>query len=88
MGDSTKGDSLKTRREGMQTERRGSATNNEAAHLASDPVLEQDAIAFLAYFCWEVRGCPHDSPDHNSPDEDWFRAEAERRNRLASTATD
>jgi hypothetical protein len=44
--------------------------------------LDQEAIARLAYFYWEERGCPNDSPD-----EDWLRAEAERRNRLASAAS-
>lgn len=33
---------------------------------------DQDAIRELAYFCWQARGCPHDSPD-----EDWFQAERE-----------
>jgi len=46
------------------------------------PMLDPEAIALLAYFYWEARGCPHDSPH-----EDWFRAEAELRNRLAATAT-
>jgi len=31
-----------------------------------------EEIAILAYILWEQRGCPH-----GSPDEDWFRAEAE-----------
>jgi Protein of unknown function (DUF2934) len=50
----------------------------EAAELA----LDQEAIARLAYFYWEERGCQNDSPD-----EDWFRAEADLRNRLAAAAT-
>jgi hypothetical protein len=44
--------------------------------------LDQEAIARLAYFYWEERGCPNDSPD-----EDWLRAEEELRNRLAAAAT-
>ena len=39
-------------------------------------MLDQEAIAVLAHFC-----CPSDSPD-----EDWFRAEAALRNRLAAAA--
>ena len=49
----------------------------EAAELA----LDQEAIARLAYFYWEERGCQNDSPD-----EDWFKAEAELRSRLAAAA--
>jgi hypothetical protein len=44
--------------------------------------LNQEAIADLAYFYWEERGGPSDSPD-----EDWFRAEAELRNRLTAAAS-
>ena len=48
---------------------------------ASDQVetpapLEHKKIARLAYAYWEARGCPHDSPE-----EDWFRAEEELRRR-------
>jgi len=39
---------------------------------------EQEEIERLAYSYWEERGCPGDSPD-----EDWFRAEAEVRSRRA-----
>ena len=49
---------------------------------AIEMVLDQEAIARLAYFYWEERGCQNDSPY-----EDWFRAEAELRNRLASAAS-
>jgi hypothetical protein len=42
--------------------------------------MDYEAIARLAYFYWEARGCEDDSPE-----EDWFRAEAEYRNRLAVT---
>jgi hypothetical protein len=48
-----------------------------------EPPLDQETIARLAYYYWEARGCPHDSPH-----EDWFRAEAEVRNGLASPAAD
>lgn len=36
--------------------------------------LEQNSIAALAYQFWQARGCPF-----GSPEEDWFRAEAELR---------
>lgn len=64
-----------------------------AAPAAADPVPEtlaalsaaagftsgeQEEIERLAYSYWEERGCPGDSPD-----EDWFRAEAEVRSRRA-----
>ena len=44
---------------------------------------DQEAIARLAYFYWEARGRPNDSPE-----EDWFRAEADLRNPLAAEPTD
>jgi hypothetical protein len=47
-----------------------------------EPALDQEAIARLAYSYWEARGCRNDSPE-----EDWFRAEAELRNQLAAAAT-
>ena len=61
----------------MRKEPASSDTNNEATDLVNDPALDQEAIALLAYFYWEARGCPHDSPH-----EDWFAAEAELRSRL------
>jgi len=54
------------------------ATGNEIEH----PGLDREAIGRLAYFYWEERGCPNDSPD-----EDWFRAEAEVRRRLEAAAS-
>jgi len=54
-------------------------TERESSKSAA---LNEEAMAVLAYFYWEARGCPSDSPD-----EDWFRAEAEVRNRLAAAAT-
>ena len=57
--------------------------SDEATHLGIEHrTLDQEAIARLAYFYWEERGCPKDSPD-----EDWFRAEVELRNRLAAAAS-
>jgi hypothetical protein len=69
MGDKAKGDIVKT----QETEHQMSSTDNQA--------VDQEAIAILAYFYWEVRGCPHDSPH-----EDWFRAEADLRKRLTTAA--
>lgn len=45
--------------------------------------IASDEIAALAYQFWNERGCPI-----GSPDEDWFRAEAElnHRNEAASAA--
>jgi Protein of unknown function (DUF2934) len=68
--------------EDMHAERESGETQNEATDLVRDPAFDQEAVALLAYFYWEARGCPHDSPH-----EDWFRAEAEVRNRLAAAAT-
>jgi len=70
---------VKTRDGDMHTERGSSETSNEATEVVNDPALDQEAIALLAYFYWEARGCPH-----HSPDEDWFRAEAALRDRLAA----
>jgi len=82
VGDKAKEDIVKTQEEHMHTaresHRRDEATGLDIEH----PTLDQEAIARLAYFYWEERGCPNDSPD-----EDWFRAEAELRNRLAAAAS-
>jgi hypothetical protein len=42
--------------------------------------LPQDEIALLAYSYWEERGRPE-----GSPEEDWYRAEAELRQRRAAS---
>lgn len=47
----------------------------------SASLMEQDDIALLAYSYWEARGCPY-----GSPEEDWFRAEIELRQRAAAAA--
>jgi hypothetical protein len=83
MGDKAKGDIMKTPAEDMHKERGSRRTNSEVAGPARDPVLDRGAIALLAYSYWEARGSQNDSPD-----EDWLRAEAELRKRLASTPTD
>ena len=57
--------------------------SDEATDLGIEHrTLDQEAIARLAYFYWEERGCPNDSPD-----EDWLRAEAELRHRVAAAAS-
>jgi hypothetical protein len=84
VGNKAKGDIVKTQEEHMHTARESSHRSDEAAtDLGIEHhTLDQEAIARLAYFYWEERGCPNDSPD-----EDWFRAEAELRNRLAAAAS-
>jgi hypothetical protein len=78
-----KGDIVKTQEEQLHTARGSGHRSDEATDLGIEhPTLDQEAIARLAYFYWEDRGCPNDSPD-----EDWFRAEAELRNRLAAAAS-
>jgi len=83
VGDKAKGDMVKTQKEHVHTAPESGHRSDEATDLGiEDPALDQEAIARLAYFYWEERGCPTDSPD-----EDWFRAEAELRNRLAAAAS-
>jgi Protein of unknown function (DUF2934) len=48
-----------------------SALADESTHEITMAPAEED-IAKLAYALWEARGCPV-----GSPEEDWFRAEAE-----------
>ena len=60
--------------------RRQNATTAALAEEPDPPVeldgeasmARHEEIAQLAYSYWQARGCPH-----GSPDEDWFRAEAE-----------
>ena len=81
--DKAKGDIVKTQEEHMHTAHGSSHRSGEATDLGVEhPTLDQEAIARLAYFYWEERGCPTDSPD-----EDWFRAEAEIRKGLAAAAS-
>jgi hypothetical protein len=53
-----------------------SAVADEALPNVREDVaaLAGDDIATLAYALWQARGCPD-----GSPEEDWFRAEAELR---------
>ena len=74
---------MKTKEEQVHTASESGHRSDEATDLGIEHrTLDQEAIARLAYFYWEERGCPNDSPD-----EDWFRAEAELRNQLAATAS-
>ena len=82
-GRKSKGNIVKTKREPVRTARESRHRSDEATDLGIEHrTLDQEAIARLAYFYWEERGCPTDSPD-----EDWLRAEAELRNRLAAAAS-
>lgn len=38
----------------------------------SEYTVDREEVERLAYSYWEARGCPEDSPE-----EDWYRAEAE-----------
>jgi hypothetical protein len=78
-----KGDIVKTQEEHIRTAGGSDHRSDEATEISvGHPAFDRDAIGRLAYFYWEERGCPNDSPD-----EDWLRAEAELRNRLAAAAS-
>ena len=82
VGDKAKGDIVKTQEEHTHTGESGHRSDESTDLGIEHPALDQEAIARLAYFYWEERGRPNASPD-----EDWFRAEAELRNRLAAAAS-
>ena len=63
---------MKTQGRDIHAKRGRTHTKNDVTDLAIGPPLDQEAIARLAYFYWEARGCGNDSSD-----DDWFRAEAE-----------
>ena len=74
---------MKTQEEHIPTAGGSGHRSDEATEFSVEhPALDQEAICRLAYFFWEERGCPNDSPD-----EDWSRAEAELRNRVAAAAS-
>ena len=74
---------MKTKEEQVHAASESGYRSDEATDLGIEHrTLDQEAIARLAYFYWEERGCPNDSPD-----EDWLRAEADLRNRLAAAAS-
>ena len=64
--------------QGEPGHRSDEATGNEIEH----PGLDREAIGRLAYFYWEERGCPNDSPD-----EDWFRAKQKFAARIDAAAS-
>jgi hypothetical protein len=64
------GDVVKRQREEMHRVDGSSETAKRGSSVVNEPVLDRDAIAGLAYYCWEPRGCPNDSPDEGR-----FRAE-------------
>jgi hypothetical protein len=73
---------MKTQGQDAHSEPESSQAEDEATGLVIEPAFDQETIAVLAYYYWEARGCPYDSPH-----EDWFRAEAELRSRLAAATT-
>ena len=78
-----KGDIVKTQEEHIRTAGGSGHRSDEATEIGVEhPTLDREAIGRLAYFYWEEPGCPNDSPA-----EDWLRAEAELRNRLAAAAS-
>ena len=78
-----KGDIVNTQEKHTQGARGSDHKSDEASDLGIEhPTADREAIGRLAYLYWEERGCPNDSPD-----EDWFRAEAELRQQLAAAAS-
>lgn len=61
--------------------RNSTLTNSEGPAQDLPAILAHGEIAALAYQLWHERGCPI-----GSPDEDWFRAEAELNNRKQAAA--
>ena len=78
-----KGDIVKTQEKHTRAARGSDHKSDEGSDLGIEhPTADREAIGRLAYLYWEERGCPN-----NSPDEDWFRAEAELRQQLAAAAS-
>ena len=73
---------MKTQGQDTHREPETSQAEGEATGLVIEPERDQETIAVLAYYYWEARGCPHDSPH-----EDGFRAESELRSQLAVAAS-
>jgi len=61
--------------------RKSTLTKTESTVQDTVAATASDEIAALAYQLWNERGCPA-----GSPDEDWFRAEAELNNRSEAAA--
>jgi len=55
------------------------APDTAAEHVTSASPIEHEEVALLAYSYWEARGCPY-----GSPQEDWFRAERDLRQKAAA----
>jgi hypothetical protein len=58
-----------------------SEISSPASALTTEPVIDREAIALLAYSYWEARGFLG-----GSPEEDWLRAERELRTGMAASA--
>ena len=58
-----------------------SDADEEIALNRDDPQPPDGEIAALAYHLWTERGCPV-----GSPDDDWFQAEAELKNKVRAEA--
>ena len=56
-------------------------TANEQERDVESGATPNGDVAALAYALWQDRGCPM-----GSPEEDWFRAEAELRDHHAAAA--
>ena len=57
---------MRTQKEHKHTARKGIRRSDEATDLGVEhPTFDQEAIARLAYFYWEERGSPNDSPDED-----------------------
>ena len=74
---------MKTKEGRVHTALESGHRSDEATDLGIEHrTLDREAIARLAYFYWEERRGPNDSPD-----EGWLRAETELRNGLAAAAS-
>ena len=58
-----------------------SEISSPASARATEPVIDREAVALLAYSYWEARGFTG-----GSPEEDWLKAERELRTVLAASA--
>ena len=59
---------MKTQEEHVHTARESGHRSDEATDLGIEHrTLDQEAIARLAYFYWQERGCTTDSPDEDWP---------------------
>jgi len=68
-------------KEEIESMRKSTLTRTESTVQDTVAAIASDEIAALAYQLWNERGCPA-----GSPDEDWFRAEAELNNRNEAVA--